>query len=361
MLTESEKTEQARKEMKHSDSKFEKLIKAKPKLVTMSQEILVKTDYLQSGQTLPLVVRPNIDGAEPIAWAKSNYEFIERELLKHGAILFRGFVVDSASEFERFALAICPELFGEYGDLPREGFSGKVYGSTPYPADQSILFHNESSHLPCWPLKQWFCCLQAAESGGETPIVDCRQVYQRLDPKIRERFREKGVMYVRNFTNGLGVSWQEFFKTTEKLVVEEYCRQVGTKFEWKGDNGLRTRQVCPAVAQHPKTGEVVWFNQVQHWHLACLDRATRESLLRLFEEVELPRNCYYGDGSPIEESVMEEIGNIYWQEAVSFPWQKGDILMIDNMLVAHGRKPYRGTRKIVVAMGEMMSREALLG
>ena len=81
----------------------------------------------------------------------------------------------------------------------------------------------------------------------------------------------------------------------------------------------------------------------------------RESLTALFREEDLPRNVYYGDGTPIEESVMQEIGVAYDRATVAFPWQQGDILMVDNMLVAHGRKPFSGARKIVVAMGEMNS------
>ena len=164
-------------------------------------------------------------------------------------------------------------------------------------------------------------------------------------------------MYVRNFTNKLDVSWQDFFKTTDRSVVEDFCRNASIDFTWKENNGLRTRQVCLAVAKHPKTGEIVWFNQLQHWHLACLDRATRESLLSLFREQDLPRNCYYGDGSAIEDSVIEAIGEVYRQTAVSFPWQQGDILMVDNMLTAHARNAYVGPRKILVAMGEMISKE----
>jgi len=294
-----------------------------------------------------------------VAWARDNQVFIDRELLTHGAILFRGFNVKSVSEFENFAQAICPELFGEYGDLPREGISGKVYESTPYPADQAILFHNESSHMHRWPMKQWFYCVQAARQKGETPIVDCRKAYRLNNPKVIEQFEQKKIMYVRNFTDKLDVSWQDFFKTTDKSIVEEFCRNASIDFEWKGNDGLRTRHVCLAVAKHPKTDETVWFNQIQLWHPACLDQATRESLLSLLGEQDLPRNCYYGDGSVIEDSVIEEIGEVYRKTAVSFPWQQGDILMVDNMLVAHARNPYVGPRKITVTMGGMIRKEDL--
>ena len=238
--------------------------------------------------------------------------------------------------------------------MPREGVSGKVYGSTPYPSEQAILFHSESSHMHCWPQKIWFFCVQPSQSGGETPIVGCRKVLQLLDPKLRERFEQKQLMYVRNYTNGLDVSWQDFFHTTDKKEVEDYCRKASISVEWKPDGGLRTCQVRPAIINHPRTGESVFFNQIQLHHASCLKPEVRESLLSTFSVDNLPRHVYYGDRSPIEESVIEEIMAIYQKAQVSFPWQKGDVLMLDNMLTAHGRNPYVGNRKIVVAMGEMV-------
>jgi alpha-ketoglutarate-dependent taurine dioxygenase len=330
---------------------------ARRQAVDLSEMRGVKTEYLPD-KTLPLVFQPEIDDIDIVDWASSNRDFIDKELLKHGALLFRGFDLKSPAHFEKFAEAISPNLFAEYGDLPREGVGGKVYGSTPYPADQAILFHNESSHMHRWPMRIWFYCVQPSEQGGETPIVDCRRVYQLLDPKLRERFIEKKLMYVRNYIDGLDVSWQTFFRTSDKAVVEEYCRKNSIEFEWNVD-GLRTKQICPAVVKHPLTGEMVFFNQLQLHHVSCLEPAVRKSLLSILKEEDLPRNVYYGDGSPIEDSVVQEIREIYEQVAVAFPWQKGDVVMLNNMLVAHGRNPYVGARKIVVAMGEMVSKDEL--
>lgn len=319
MLTESEKRQQAVETKEREESQIRKLKSARRKTVNLSQVNPVKTTYLRPEEPLPFVVQPNINDLDLADWAKSSREFLEAELQKHGAILFRGFDINAVSEFERLAFAICPELFGEYGDLPREDVGGKVYGSTPYPADRAILFHNESSHLHRWPMKIWFHCVTAAQQGGETPIVDCRKVYERLSPQVRARFEQQGVMYVRNYTNGLDVDWQEFFQTTDKAVVENYCHNAFIDFEWKNDNGLKTRQVCRAVAPHPKTGETVFFNQVQLHHISCLEPSLRESLLAVFREEDLPRNCYYGDGSPIEDSVMQEVLEVYRHSAVNFP------------------------------------------
>jgi alpha-ketoglutarate-dependent taurine dioxygenase len=205
-------------------------------------------------------------------------------------------------------------------------------------------------------MKQFFFCMKAADHGGETPIVDCRKVYQALGQRITEQFKRKELMYVRNFIPSLDVSWQNFFRTTDRVAVEAYCRRNSIDFSWRDDGGLRTRQFCQAIARHPKSNEEIFFNQVQLHHMSSLSPTIREAVMASFREEDLPRNVYYRDGSPIEESVMEEVNRVYWEAAVSFPWREGDLLMLDNMLIAHARKPYVGQRKIVVAMAEMFDR-----
>jgi alpha-ketoglutarate-dependent taurine dioxygenase len=333
---------------------FSTFRKCAPRALSLSTQELVQTGFLEPRSSIPLVMEPAIDDLDLVGWSAGQRDSLESLLLRHGAILFRGFRLASVEEFERFALAICPQLFGEYGDLPSVGEGKRVYKSTPYPADRTILFHNESSHQHRWPMKQWFFCVKAATERGETPIVDCRQIYARLEPAMRDTFERQGLLYVRNFVDGLDVSWSEFFKTDDRSRVEEYCRRSATEFEWLSDGGLRTRQRCPAVIRHPRTGEKSFFNQLQLHHVSFLEQEERSSLLSLFGAEGLPRNVYLGDGTVIEDDVAQAIGSLYWDVAVQFPWQEGDVLMLDNMLTAHARNPYGGERRIVVAMGEMV-------
>jgi alpha-ketoglutarate-dependent taurine dioxygenase len=159
-------------------------------------------------------------------------------------------------------------------------------------------------------------------------------------------------MYVRNFIDELDVSWQQFFHTTERSVVEAYCARIHVSCEWTEKGYLRTKQVCPAVIQHPKTGAKVFFNQIQLFHPSLLETEARKAVLSLFQEDELPRNVYYGDGSRIEDSIIQEILSVYEQVAMRFTWHEGDVLLLDNMLMAHARDPYQGSRKILVSMAE---------
>ncbi|MGH9361680.1 MAG: TauD/TfdA family dioxygenase, partial [Thermoanaerobaculia bacterium] len=346
LLTDSERTKRAMENAGEGHTTGPRGLRAaRRRPVDLEEVELVATSTLRPDAPLPLLIQPAVADVDLVDWARGNLPCLEEGLARHGAILFRGFGLDTVERFERLAGAVTGELFGEYGDLPRDAMGGKVYSSTPYPADRAILFHNESSQMDQWPLKQWFFCVVPARRGGETPIADCRRVYRLLDPVLRERFRRHGVMYVRNFTDGLDVPWQDFFRTSDRAAVEEACRRAGIDLEWKGGDGLRTRKRTPAVAVHPKTGEEVFFNQIQAHHVSCLEPEVRASLLSLFGEENLPRNVLYGDGSPIEDEVMAEVRAAYEQVAVAFPWQQWDVLLLDNMLTAHCRNPYEGPRK----------------
>lgn len=327
------------------------------KSLDLSDTGLVRTSHLDGAPTLPLILQPAVDSVNLVAWAASNREFIQANLYKHGALLFRGFGLRSVTDFESVAKGIYSSLYADYGDLPRASAGESIYESTPYPADKWILFHNESSHLSEWPMKISFFCVTAADEGGETPIVDCRAMCAEMDPAMLDRFAHKGLLYIRNFVRGLDVPWQEFFKTTDRAEVEQRCAQAGMQIEWVGEDGLRVMQRSEAVRTHPKTGERVFFNQVQLHHPAALEPAERQAMLDLFGPDGLPRNVVYGDGSPIEDDIMAEVDRVYRKLAVGFRWQVGDLVMLENMLAAHSRAPFVGSRKIVVAMGEMIRAE----
>ena len=181
-----------------------------------------------------------------------------------------------------------------------------------------------------------------------------------IDPEIRERFARHGWMYYSNFGDGFGLPWQTVFQTTDKAKVEEHCKKSGIETEWKEEGHLRTRAVRPALARHPRTGETLWFNHATFFHVSTLEEDIRAALLEEFDESELPTNTFYGDGSPIETAVMDHLREAYRRETVSFPWQKGDLLVLDNMMVAHGRAPFSGARQVLVGMAEAVTREQVL-
>jgi amino acid adenylation domain-containing protein len=361
LASQEEKEQQHMQEQKHAQNALSRLKTLKPRPLSLQQTALIQTSSLADGQTQPLVVRPAVEDIDLAEWAQGNRAYLESELCKHGALLFRGFHLPTPAAFERFARAYCSDLLSENGEhVPaRDVGDGHLYTPVFYAPEKKLLWHSENSFNAHFPRTIWFFCARAAQQGGETPIADNRRVLQSLPAEICEQFARKQILYIRNYHEGLGQSWQSIFQTSEKAEVQARCRSESIDFTWGPHDRLRTSQLRPAVIKHPRTGEWLWWNQAAHWHPACLDPGVRASLQELFAPEDLPRTCTYGDGSPIADETMAAICQAYQEAEVSFPWQEGDILMLDNLLVAHARNPYSGPRKIYVTMGGMASLQDL--
>ncbi|MEV6340628.1 TauD/TfdA family dioxygenase [Nocardia vinacea] len=300
----------------------------------------------------PVVLRRPSPKAQPHAWLAENRSRIDEILSTRGGVLLRDLGLLSVSEFNRAVQIFSTDLLDYvHRSTPRTKVGGRLYSATEYPADRIIPLHNENSYTDVWPDRIYFYCLVPAERGGATPTADSRAVYRRIDPAVRERFERDGVLYVRNFNEGVDLSWQEVFQTEDHAEVEKYCAEHDIEFAWH-DRGpaLTTRQRCHATAVHPETGESVWFNQAHLFHISAIEAAEQGSLVETFGIENLPRNAFYGDGSPIEPEVLEHVREAYEREKTQFRWQRGEIMILDNLLFAHGRGTFHGPRKIVVAM-----------
>lgn len=312
----------------------------------------IKSWFLKPEENGPIVLEAQGKSFNSFEWVKENKLLLEDMLLKQGGFLLRNFNLHSISEFNRIVQSFTPQLLEYvYRSTPRTKLGGKIYTATEYPAERIIPLHNENSYSRSWPHKIFFFSVIVASEGGETPIADSRNVYKRIDPQVRSKFEKYGVMYIRNYTKGIDLSWQEVFQTEEKEDVERYCKEHQIEFEWKeGVPELTTRQMCQATLIHPVSGEPVWFNQAHLFHISTLDEESRLSLIKELGEENLPRNALYGNGELIEEAALNHIREAYNREKVKFRWHKGDIMILDNILMAHGRETYKGERKVAVAM-----------
>jgi hypothetical protein len=331
---------------------------------------------------LPLAVRPrgNKSADALVAWLAERPEETHNRLLEHGAILFRGFSIETPEDFERVARAIDPELKNEYlGTSPRDGLTDYVFSASELPSYYPIPQHCEMSFTGHPPRRLFFCCLVAPSDGGETPLVDFQRVAEQMDPDVRRRFDEGGIRTIRNYsgpdTGALDLwqlkPWTEMFGTRDRAAVEKKCEEEGFLATWGAGDSLRLVGQHEAFRDHPETGASVWFNHLVVFHLSTAEaeyrriwqrrRGLRDLALWQFaramtagkqlttEPDAQAMHCTYLDGTEIPTEDIEHVRDLVWKNLVTYPWLEGDVVAIDNNRVGHGRLPYSGARTVAVS------------
>ncbi|AEK62011.1 TauD/TfdA family dioxygenase [Collimonas fungivorans] len=303
-----------------------------------------------AGTGFPALVEVDPDLPDCYRWLAASTPELGRLLLQAGAVLLRGLPLQDAEDFRRAVAAMAPEL-RDYsgGTSPRSQVADGVYTSTEYPKHLEIPLHNEMSYASRWPQRLYFFCNTPPGSGGETPVADSRKILAAMPADIVSEFERRRLMYVRNLASAESRynSWTKVFLTGDKARVEAYCREMDIGFEWQANGGLRISEIRPALRSHPVTGEAVWFNQAHLFHASNTPLAS--NLSAQFESG-LPMAAYYGDGGRIANDTLAAVREVMRGARTLFRWQKGDLLVVDNVLAAHGRMPFDGQRQILVAM-----------
>ena len=298
-------------------------------------------------------------------WTQANMAMLEDLLIEFGAVLYRGFAIHGAEAFDEFC-SIFPTFEMGYGAgvSPRQPIAGKVFESTRVPAPNKLIMHQEMSYMQRYPAKLAFHCHVAPDSGGETIIGDMRRFTAALPDPIMRKLDDKGVTYRRNYlapgTDDARTEWKFAhpdwafaFYTDDRDEIEAACRARGLDFEWRKDGSLSTAITLPGTVRHPVTGDMLFFNQLyaQTPHPRWMGKAMWEWFDKIYgDEWPLPIDATYGDGSPLEDDEFNAIYDGLDAVTRSFPWQPGDVLLLDNLLTGHGRNPYKGKRDVQVVL-----------
>ncbi|WP_234542826.1 TauD/TfdA family dioxygenase [Streptomyces shenzhenensis] len=273
-------------------------------------------------------------------------------LSRYGVVYLRGLPMESVKDFARIRDILIPERtpYREKA-TPRSRFEDDVFSSTDLPPAQFIRMHNENSYTLTFPGLLLFGCLTAPEYGGATPVADCRRVLHAIPATVVAKIRAVGWQLTRTFSDHISTDWQSAFDTTDAGQVERYCSDNLIGWAWQSDGSLRTGQVRPGIITHPSTGDEVWFNHLLFWNEWALDEELRETLIDEFGPDGLPFNTAFGNGDSLTREDLRDIDGAYQASTVREQWRPGDVMLVDNVLTAHGRDAFRGERKIVVAMG----------
>lgn len=321
-------------------------------------------------EPLPLVIEPKKKGQDLETFlgdVREHQDELKKEILRYGGLLFRNCPIAGIEDFIQLQEALGTGEAINYagGGAPRLKVKKSVYTSTEAPPALTLFLHNEMSYVRDYPSHIYFYCQVAPQQGGETFIADARKIYEALDPEVRDRMIEKQLKYTSRYYHESRLmdlmnkiqrghkTWIDVFETEDKGEVEEKCKANDFDLKWLGNDWLQLDRTRPATITHPVTGEKVWFCQP---HLFDYNPRflgwLRYIGLKLFycRKDTLVDEVSYADGTPIPREDIYHILDVLQDQSIYFPWQEGDVMVLDNVLAMHGRAPFTGKRRILTAM-----------
>jgi len=312
----------------------------------------LKSELLFAKPHHPLLVTPAGDASlgALLDYFVGNKMLLQQLLLQHGGILFRGYQLNGSADFAACVASLSGTPFSYVGgNSPRTHVEKEVYTSTEHPASDTISLHHEMSYLPVPPKRIFFYCEEPSKMGGQTSLANSLNVLHSIPSEIVEEFRRKKLNYIRTFhpEGHFGKSWQETYFTDDIDEALDQIESQGSIYRWLDDGSLQVSTLLDAVITHPESGDDVWFNQAEQWHPSALRSDVRVMFEKNYGNAHFAHHCEYGDGTPLDEDRLREIRGVLNENKLLFKWEKNDLLMLDNVLMMHGRESFEGKRKVL--------------
>ena len=325
--------------------------------------------YTINNKLLPLVIEPKNRSMlleDLLLLIRQNNDYFRQILSKQGGLLLRNFPIHDIDAFSAIIEALKLGNFLDYigGDSPREKVKGGVYTSTEAPPSIKIPLHNELSFVKNYPKHIYFYCAIPPEKAGETIIADARSVLTTMKKEDKDRFVKEGIKYVSCYYGKSIVMdllnkyqrshkpWKDVFETEDRKEVESKCKETDFAYKWHND-WIQISQTRPATLIHPETGEEVWFNQAHLYDfnpkLLGLWRYLAAKAFYFRPHTRL-HEVAFANNTPIPRKDLYTVMETLDTNTIYFPWQKNDVMILDNILSMHGRAPFTGKRRVYAAM-----------
>lgn len=321
----------------------------------------VRCHELEAGRP-PLFIEP-MNGWSPdigqfVQWARGVKPILDELIIRYGGIVLRGFPTKETPDFAAF-IDLFPAFEQGYagGRAPRAVVSGRVMEATRLDASVRLVLHSEMAYLGVYPKRIAFFARLAATKGGETTVADARALTDRMDPMLAEKISRHGARMVRNFgpkSDGLDASydhldkrgWNQSFYTDDPAEVERICAERDMKPVWNADGGLTVFNELQPFVVHPATGKRL-FRSNLHVRPQVSDIAID---IELKKTQKYPSGPSLGNGECLTEAEVTHLNEICDAVTYAWPWRNGDVMVLDNLQVWHGRNPYEGPRDVQVAL-----------
>src|SRR5690349_15605310 len=214
------------------------------------QPISIPGQQHHHGKPFPLVLECQTAAATldtAADWITEHKNQLLKQAADHGAILFRGFPLNNAEDFDRFVSAFDLENFPydeSLSNAVRVNKTPRVFTANEAPPSVTIFLHHEMAQTPVFPSRLFFFCEKASETGGATPICRSDILWERLTqkcPTFAKDCEAKGLKYTNvmpaenDANSGMGRSWQSTLRAKTREEAEKRLKTLGYSWEWLPD------------------------------------------------------------------------------------------------------------------------------
>ena len=301
-----------------------------------------------SASDFPTVIE---EGGDLRAYLRANRSDIRARLGETGAILFRGFDVPDALAFDAAIEAYGAAGFTYEDSLSnavRTNVTPRVFTANEAPPETEIYLHHEMAQTPLYPSALFFYCEIAPEEGGATPLCRSDRVFDRLEreaPEFAARAEAEGVRYTNvmpaedDAGSGQGRSWRSTLSVENAEGAEARLGELGYSWEWLEDGSLRVTTCTLPAVRDVGEGRKSFFNQLIAAFRGWSDTRNAPN-----------RAITFGDGQAITPEDMAIPIRIADELTYNLQWKAGDVALVDNFLVMHGRRPFGGRRRVLASL-----------
>lgn len=307
----------------------------------------------------PLVLKPQSPGGTldaAAAWVRQRRADLLRHSTEHGAVLLRDFPAATAEDFDALIAGLGLDNFPYEKSLSnavRINRTERVFSANEAPPEVRIFFHHEMAQTPLFPKYIFFFCEVAPDEGGATPLCRSDVLYERLAercPEFLQACEERGLKYTNvmpsenDAQSGMGRSWKSTLGVDSREQAQRRLEELHYDYQWLDDGCLKvTTPALPAVME-VEPGRKTFFNQLIAAFCGWKDtRNDPSSAIR------------HGDGSLLDADAVGVAADIAEELTYDHHWQVGDMVLVDNRIAMHARRPFRGTRKVLASLAEMQT------
>ena len=314
--------------------------------------LTVPGQHEYGGSPFPLTIKaPEGFLSEGCEWARGVAGELSKAAFEHGAVLVRGLPMTSPEDFDAIVSAFNFPNFSYADSLSnayRINFTARVFSANEAPSDITIFLHHEMAQTPIYPSKLFFFCQTAADEGGATPICRSDVLWKRLGeqrPDFAEACRVRGLKYSNvmpaeaDESSGMGRSWQSTFSVDTRKDAEARLAKLSYSWEWHPNGDLRATTPVLSAVRDLGDGRASFFNQL----IAAFNgwKDTRNDPARAIT---------FGDGTPLDSGDVAAASVIADEVTFDIPWQAGDLALVDNYVAMHGRRNFKGTRRVLASL-----------